>query len=662
MDRGRLQTLPLAYDIAKKQWYDMAASGVRLHAGNPSDQPLSWTDALYTFNTSCYSCHVSQLQTNYDAATDTYHTTWREPGINCETCHGDGAQHIALFQRDPGRNIADMKILRITAFTPAQRNEMCAPCHAKMSPISTGYQVQQRFFDHYDLATLEDHDYYPDGRDLGENYTYTNWLMSPCLKDGRMDCIVCHTSSGRYRFATGDVNGACAQCHAQQASNVAAHTHHKADGPAAKCVACHMPKTRFANMNRSDHSMRPPAPAATMRYKSPNACNGCHADKTPQWADAQVRRWYVKDYQKPVLERAGLIEAARNRDWRRLPKILAYIQDPTGDVVFQASLLRMLSPCEDPSKWPAIRRALKHPHPLVRAAAAEALRGDVSIEGRDAMVAATRDEYRLVRVHAALSLSQFPQETIPPAARPAVAKATEEFIASVGVRSDDFARYTTLGGFYTDRGEITKATEAFETAIRLRPDSVPTLVNASVAYGRAGRAADAERVLKQALRYAPDNAAANFNMALLLFELKRPEESEAALLRAWKADQTMAPVAFNLCVMESEQKKAEGMDFCRAAVKLAPRNERYAYTLAYYLAVTGSPADSILVLDSYRSHDPPGISTLLLLGDLYIGVGEAQKSKSVFAQALQTPGLDEPTRRLVLSRLAALDQPNRAQP
>ena len=39
MDRGRLQVLPLAYDIQKKSWYDMAASGVRMHAESPADRP-----------------------------------------------------------------------------------------------------------------------------------------------------------------------------------------------------------------------------------------------------------------------------------------------------------------------------------------------------------------------------------------------------------------------------------------------------------------------------------------------------------------------------------------------------------------------------------------------------------------------------------------------
>ena len=100
MDRGRLQVLPLAYDVQKKSWYDMAASGVRMHAGGPADRPLPWTDPAFTFNTSCYSCHVSQLRTNYDLKSDTYHSTWREPGINCETCHGDGEAHVALYKKD----------------------------------------------------------------------------------------------------------------------------------------------------------------------------------------------------------------------------------------------------------------------------------------------------------------------------------------------------------------------------------------------------------------------------------------------------------------------------------------------------------------------------------------------------------------------------------
>jgi hypothetical protein len=91
--RGRLQTLPLAYDVNAKTWFDTAASGVRHIPGTERDPTVGWKDPGYTFNTSCHNCHVSQGSSNYDLKTDTYKTTWAEPGINCETCHGPSAEH-----------------------------------------------------------------------------------------------------------------------------------------------------------------------------------------------------------------------------------------------------------------------------------------------------------------------------------------------------------------------------------------------------------------------------------------------------------------------------------------------------------------------------------------------------------------------------------------
>ena len=618
MERGRLQVLPLAYDVQKKTWYDMAASGVRMHADRPADRPLAWTDPAYTFNTSCYSCHVSQLRTNYDLKSDTYTSTWREPGINCETCHGNGDAHVALYRKDLSAKHEDMRILRITQFTVQQRNEMCAPCHAKMSPVSASYQVTQRFFDHYDLVTLEDADYYPDGRDLGENYTYTSWLMSRCLRGGKLDCIHCHTSSGRYRFATENPNGACLPCHQDKVTTSEAHSRHKAATPGGNCIDCHMPKTRFANMNRSDHSMLPPTPAASIKFKSPNACNLCHADKNASWADAKVRQWHKKDYQRPVLERAALVDAARKGQWDKLPAMLAYIQDPGGDNVTQASLIRLMRNSDDPRRLPIVLQALQHPNPLVRAAASGSVGDLVTSEARDALARATADEYRLVRIRAAASLAAVPTDTLPAAQQESVRKATDELMASYNARPDDFTNHTNLGNFYMDRGRLDQSINSFETAIRLRPDSVGTLVNASIAYSRAGRTADAARVLDQALRLSPDNAPANFNRGLLLAELGRKSEAEASLRKAVSSDPNLAPAAFNLCVLMMERRDAGGIAYCRQAATAAPGNEKYAFSLAFYLDQAGKTDDAMRSLEAFRSRQGSGVDTRMLLADLYL--------------------------------------------
>ena len=193
-----------------------------------------------------------------------------------------------------------------------------------MSPVTENFRPGDRYFDHFDLVTLEDPDFYPDGRDLGENYTYTSWRMSPCAKSGKLSCLKCHTTSGRYLFKK-EPNQACAPCHAEKVDNVTAHSFHKAGSTGSRCVACHMPTTRFAAMQRTDHSMRPPMPAATIAFNSPNACNLCHADKDAAWADGWVRKWRRRDYQAGVLRWGGLVEAARRQDWKRLPEMLAEI-------------------------------------------------------------------------------------------------------------------------------------------------------------------------------------------------------------------------------------------------------------------------------------------------------------------------------------------------
>ncbi len=93
---------------------------------------------------------------------------------------------------------------------------------------------------------------------------------APASSPGKLDCIHCHTSSGRYRFKDpAKANDACLPCHAERVANAPAHTHHEAGTAGNECISCHMPMTEFARMRRSDHSMRPPTPATTLALQLP---------------------------------------------------------------------------------------------------------------------------------------------------------------------------------------------------------------------------------------------------------------------------------------------------------------------------------------------------------------------------------------------------------
>ena len=218
-------------------------------------------------------------------------------------------------------------------------------------------------------------------------------------------------------------------CHKDKVDNPTEHTHHKADSPGNKCIACHMPTTEFARMRRSDHSMLPPAPAATIAFKSPNACNLCHQDKTPQWADEWVRKWRARDYQAPMLRRASLIDAARKRDWSKLPEMLDYVTSKDRDEIFATSLIRLVPVSGDPRVVPALLKAIKDPSPLVRSAAATALQNVPTEESVLALVEAAGDDYRLVRIRAAAALAGYKNLPLNDADKKKVEAANKEYLS-----------------------------------------------------------------------------------------------------------------------------------------------------------------------------------------------------------------------------------------
>jgi tetratricopeptide (TPR) repeat protein len=652
LQRGRLQVLPLAYDVRRQEWYNTTASSVR-HEADLDDEAIDWRDAELTFNTSCYTCHVSQLSTNYDLETDTYNTVWVEPGINCETCHGPGGEHVRACDEETCPD--GTFIISNKDFTAQQISDLCAPCHAKMWPVTQTFMPGDRYFDHYDLAAFEHPDFYPDGRDLGENFTYTLWLTSPCLASGELDCLDCHTSSGRYLFTGPQANDACLPCHAERVGDAPAHTRHGTDSPGNECVACHMPTTEFARIQRSDHSMQPPTPSATIAFGSPNACNLCHDDKDAAWADRWVRQWHPTDYQEPVLRRAHLIDDARKRQWDRLPEMLEYLESEGRDAVFAAALIRLLEDSGDERLGPVLARLLRNdPAPIVRGSAATSLGAYITSETADALLAATRDDYRVVRIRAAESLASYPEEFVPVEKRRGLELAFDELLAALRSRPDDYFTHYGLGNLHLGRGELRQALAAFETSLKLRPDFLPALVNIAMTQAQLGEAAAAEASLREAIEIEPDNAAALFNLGLLLLERGDDRQAEDNLRAALEAEPRFPAAAYNLCVLLAEDRLGEAIEWCRRAAELQPGDPRHAYTLAFYQNLGGDSPGAVRTLRGLIRRHPGYGDAYVLLGTVYEEVADTAAAIAAYSQALESGTLAEPDRRAIEARLLAL--------
>ena len=80
---GGYHTLSAAWDVNRKEWFDIFGKEVR----QPGDWG-HWTGRGMNWNTQCAWCHMSLFHKNYDPVKDRYASTWKEPGVTCIQCHG----------------------------------------------------------------------------------------------------------------------------------------------------------------------------------------------------------------------------------------------------------------------------------------------------------------------------------------------------------------------------------------------------------------------------------------------------------------------------------------------------------------------------------------------------------------------------------------------
>ncbi|QGY42882.1 ammonia-forming cytochrome c nitrite reductase subunit c552 [Maribellus comscasis] len=656
-EKGKLQNIPLAYDANGKTWFNYPESGVR-HFGDeyPEDEALPWKDAMYAFNTGCYSCHISQLSSNFDLSTETYHTTWREAGINCETCHGPGGEHIRIFKNlKEGEEAKDIGLIVTSTFTPEQNTDACATCHSKMNPITPSYMPGDKYFDNYNLTTLEDLDFYPDGRSLGENYTLTGWKMNPCLEGSDLNCVTCHTSSGRDRNKDNPDNS-CLQCHTDKAENIQAHTgHKKEDG--LTCLSCHMPKRQFVGrFLRSDHSFRPPMPEATIQFGSPNACNQCHTDKSPEWANKIVKARPNGNYQEETLKWAQLIKEARDNDWTNVDKMYKYIADSETNEVVANSLIRLLANCTLDSKINILLEALNNKSELVRSSAAGGLGGIQTAKVKDALLKACEDEIRLVRIQAVNAILTFPENSFTAEELSIVQKTEKEYVTSMTSRLDNWSNHYNLGIYYQNKGNVDEALNSYETAARLYPESMMPLINSSVLYSYVGNTEKAEENLKKAVEVDPENEAANLNLGLLLAEKGKMGEAEKALKNALKVNPEQAVAAYNLSVITAPRDLNAALQYAKIAADARPDEPKYAYTLAYYQMENNNKKQAVTTLKTLLDKNPLYYTAVSFLAEIYLRDGKKQDAIKLYEKTLKTEGVSDQDKAGIRQAIASIQQ------
>jgi Flp pilus assembly protein TadD len=269
-------------------------------------------------------------------------------------------------------------------------------------------------------------------------------------------------------------------------------------------------------------------------------------------------------------------------------------------------------------------------------------------------VRTAKDPYRLVRVRAAAALAPVPSNMVGEEDQQHVANAIAEFMAATTARPDDWASHYNLGNFYASGRDFESAIRAYEAASKLRPDAVAPYANAAMAYNALGQNDKAEDTLRKAAALAPDSAPVHVNLGMLLGELGRSEEAAAEFQAALDADANSAVAAFNLGVILADTDPDKGIRWCTRAYELQPGNDKYGYTLAFYLRKNGDVERAINVLSELCANSTENSDAYMLLGTIYESQGEIERAIDLYRRAVENEALPEQVRNSLGARLKAL--------
>jgi tetratricopeptide (TPR) repeat protein len=599
---GRMQALGIAWDSRPKEksgrrWFQLYPDQ-KLKAGDP----LHWTGLDQTWNFMCAECHSTELRKNYDAAKDTYATTWTEIDVACEACHGPGSAHVAWAERqkswppwgkggDDGLTVhfdertdvswtvdpATGNARRSMPRTSAKELETCGMCHSRSAKIAEPWRPGQSLLDTHLPSLLHAGLFEADGKSLDEVYNYAPFRQSKMFAAG-VSCSDCHDPHSLKLVADG--NAVCEQCHGGQKYNATSHHHHEDGSTGARCVACHMPVKTYMQVDaRHDHAFRVPRPDESVRFGTSNACNDCHADKDAAWAATAVERWFGAD-RKGFQTWTETFAAARADRIEANALLLKLATSSHAPSIARATALESLA--EHPSREAvaAAQRGLTDADPLIRLASLRALRALPIEQSWPLARGLLTDPVRGVRIEAASLLSAMPQDHLSPADRDRLARAIDDCVAAQRLNADRPESRVNLGNLYSQQGRSAEAEAEYTAARALDPGFTPTYVSLAQLYAQQGRDGDGERALREALMRMPDDSELHLALGLNLVRQNRAADALPEIARAAETD---------------------------------PGNARYAYVYAVALNSAGRKDDAIKILETSHARHPADRDTLLAL-------------------------------------------------
>jgi hypothetical protein len=309
----RLFVFPIQYSAIEKRWLNYwslidppGSERAQL------DQFPRLTNAT-SYQRNCAACHTSQLRLIRLDDETMQKAAFREPGINCEMCHGASASHVeAMHSGKLGVAGANGPPFRFSRLDHLTATLICGQCHRQSAQRNLGSNGEMNFtavtpyylrLKNQPYGELGNRAFYKDGRFRETTFIGEAFMRSACFRRGSAQCASCHNphppdpqaNRTSLKF-TANPDQMCTQCHAAIGARASTHTRHAGDSAGSRCAACHMPRIMNSLMfpaasHQIDDIPRADLTARFGHKESPNACLMCHAEKDAPWVAAQLRSW-----------------------------------------------------------------------------------------------------------------------------------------------------------------------------------------------------------------------------------------------------------------------------------------------------------------------------------------------------------------------------------
>jgi predicted CXXCH cytochrome family protein len=646
---GRIQALSIAWDTRPKEkggqrWFHIYPNEEIKH-----DDILHWTKLNQNWNFMCAECHSTGLRKNYDAKADRFATSWAEISVGCEACHGQGSSHAA-WGRDQsiwwpfGKREAVNKGLLVdfderrgvnwpidpqtgtarrsaTPTTLRKEVETCGLCHARRAGFHEDWIPGQWLSQTHVVEPLTRSTYHADGqiRDVEEPYNYAPFKQSKMFAAG-VTCSDCHEPHSAKLRVSGE--GVCLQCHASDKYADVKHRHHPGVDPSPTCISCHMPVRTYMVVDpRHDHSFRIPRPDLSVKLGTPNACNDCHGDKTPQWAASTIEGWFGPD-RKGFQTYGAAFHASRTDQLDAAALLSVVASDRNAPAIARASALAELAPRVSPANIGVAGDALSDPDPAVRIGALDMLANVPADRIWPLASPLLSDPVRGVRIRAASLLAAVPSASQPQPDRERFERAGVEFISAQRANADRPEARSTLGNFLARRGLLSEAETEYRAALQLSPQYVPASINLADLYRQLGRDNDGEAALRTAIAVSPGDAAAHHALGLTLTRLKQPDAALAEFRQATEFDSNSARYAYVYAVaLNSLGQKDQALAVLKGAAPRHPADRDILMGLVTFNREAGDARSALAYAEQLAAITPNDRGLAALIAELRRTVG-----------------------------------------